>query len=93
MDQTRDYYTKWIRQRKTNNHMTSLLCGILKMIQMNIFTKQKQTHGHREQMGCYQGWEAQGCHASLLGNWILVPPVIDRDSQHYTDEDGGVYRI
>ena len=50
MDQTRDYYTKWIiRQRKT-----SLLCGVLKMIQMNIFIKQKQTHRHRKQTYGYQ---------------------------------------
>ena len=60
---------------------------------MSLSTKQKQTHGHREQMGCYQGWEAQGCDASLLGNWIPVSHMIDRYSQHYTDEDGGVYRI
>ena len=30
-------------------HMISLICGILKkMIQMNLFTKQKQTHSLRE---------------------------------------------
>ena len=29
--------------------MISLTCRILKMIQMNLFTKQKQTHRLREQ--------------------------------------------
>ena len=34
---------------KDRCHMISLTCGILrKMIQMNLFTKQKQTHRHRK---------------------------------------------
>ena len=41
-----------VRQRKDKYHMTSFTCDILKeMIQMNLLTKQKQTH--REQAyGC-----------------------------------------
>ena len=35
-----------VSQRKTN---ISLICGIKKMIQMNLFTKQKQTHRIRKQ--------------------------------------------
>ena len=31
----------------------SLIRGILKMIQMNLFTKQKQTHRHRKQIYGY----------------------------------------
>ena len=27
-----------------SHHMISLICGIKKMIQMNLFTKQKNTH-------------------------------------------------
>ena len=37
-----------VRQRKTNNHMISLICGIQNMIQMNLSMKQKQTHRHRK---------------------------------------------
>ena len=38
---------------KDKYHMISLICTILKLIQMNLFTKQKQTHRHREQTcGC-----------------------------------------
>ena len=33
-------------------HMISLLCGIENMAQMNLSTKQKQTHRHRDQTGC-----------------------------------------
>ena len=47
---------------KDKYHMISLICGILKMIQMNLFTRQKQTHRHRKQNYGYQrervgGWE------------------------------------
>ena len=36
--------------------MISLLCGISHMTQMDLFTKQEQTHRHREQTcGCQAG--------------------------------------
>ena len=34
---------------KYKYYMMSITCGIQKMIQMNLFTKQKQTHRHRKQ--------------------------------------------
>ena len=34
--------------------MISVTCGILKRIQMNLITKQKQTHRHRKQTYGYQ---------------------------------------
>ena len=34
---------------KDKYHMISLICGIYKMIQMNLFTKQKQTHKLQKQ--------------------------------------------
>ena len=39
---------------KDKYHTISLICGISKMIQMNLFTIQKQTHRHRKQMYGYQ---------------------------------------
>ena len=39
---------------KNKYHVISLICGILKMIKMNLFTKQKQTHRHRKQTYGYQ---------------------------------------
>ena len=35
-------------------HNMSLICGVLKIIQMNLFSKQKQTHRHRKQTYSYQ---------------------------------------
>ena len=44
-------------QRKTN---ISLICGIKKMIQMNLFTKQKQTHIIRKQTSYQRGRGGRG---------------------------------
>ena len=41
---------------------------ILKLIQMNLFTKQKQTHRHRNQTYGYQGGEGEGGR-DKLGIW------------------------
>ena len=41
------------QKEKDKYHMISLICGI-KKIQMNLFTKQKQTHRHRKQTYGYQ---------------------------------------
>ena len=42
--------------------------NLKKMIQMNLFTKQKQTHRHRKQTYGYQrGW--QGWERDKLGIW------------------------
>ena len=35
--------------------MISLICGTLKMIGMNLYTKQKQTHRHREETNVTKG--------------------------------------
>ena len=35
-------------------HMIALICGIENMIQMNLFTKQKQAHRHGKQTYGYQ---------------------------------------
>ena len=37
----RDYHTEWSKSEKDKNHMVSLTCGIKKMVQKNLFTKQK----------------------------------------------------
>ena len=39
------------QKEKDKYHMISLTCGISNLIQMNLSTKQKQTHRHREQTG------------------------------------------
>ena len=55
MDGPRDYQTegsKLDRERQILYDITYM--WNLKMIQMNLFTKQKQTHRHREQIYDYQ---------------------------------------
>ena len=48
--------------------MISLICGIFFLIiQMNLFTKQKQTHRLREQIYGYQGRKGRG--RDSLGVW------------------------
>ena len=47
-----------VSQRDKHKYcMISLLCGIFKkIVQMNLYTKQKQTHRHRKQTyGCQKG--------------------------------------
>ena len=68
MDGPRDDHTKWSETEKDKYHMISLIWGIWKMIQwtywneMNLFTKQKQTHRLRE--GTY------GCQGGSVGEGI-----------------------
>ena len=48
--------------------MISLICGILKnMIQMNLFTEQKQANRHRKQTYGYQRGNVEG--RDKLGVW------------------------
>jgi len=42
------------QKEKDKYHMISLICGILKMIQKNLLTKQKKTHRYRKQSYGYQ---------------------------------------
>ena len=42
------------QKEKDKYHMISLICGILKVIQKNLLTKQKQTHRYRKQCYGYQ---------------------------------------
>ena len=44
------------RREKDKYHVISLIGGISNMVQINLSTKQKQTHRHREQIcGCQKG--------------------------------------
>ena len=60
MDGPRDDHTKWSRSDKDKYHMISLVCGIWNIIQMNLFTKQEQTHRHRKQTYGYQRGKGVG---------------------------------
>ena len=54
MDGSKDHYTKWSQKEKDKHHMISLVCDIWNVIQMNLCTKQKQTHRFKKQMHGYQ---------------------------------------
>ena len=55
-----------IQKEKDKYHMISLIYGIKNMTQMNIYTKQKQTNRHREQIcGCW----GQGSVGEEVGGW------------------------
>ena len=45
---------------KDKYHMTSLICGILKLIQMNLFIKQKQTQTLNTNFGYQRGKVGEG---------------------------------
>ena len=49
MDLENIHSVKQVRERQT-----SLTCGILKIIPMNLYTQQKQIHRHRKQTYGYQ---------------------------------------
>ena len=64
-----DYHTKWSksdRERQISYDITYMQ-NILKMIQMNLSTKQKQTHRPREWTYGYQGGRGKG--RDRLGVW------------------------
>ena len=60
MDRPGDDHTKWSQTEKDKYHMISLISGIKKIIQMSLFTKQKQTHRHRKQTYRYQRGMGEG---------------------------------
>ena len=44
------------QKEKDKYHVTSLICGIQNMTQMNLLLKQKQKHRHRKQICVCQKW-------------------------------------
>ena len=56
MDGARDYHTKWSKSdREINIIWYHLYVKSKKMIQINLFTKQKQTNRHRKQLWLPKG--------------------------------------
>ena len=85
MDGLRDYYTKWgkFKQRQTNHDITYVESN-KKMIQMNLFTKQKQTHRLWKQIYHYQRGKMEG--RDKLGVWnkhiyTTIYKIINKDLQ------------
>ena len=57
MDGARDDHTNGVSQRQIYD--ITYMWNLKKMIQMNFFTKQKQTHRHRKQIYAYQRGEGK----------------------------------
>ena len=57
----------WTERHRKTNTMISLKCIIFKMIQMNLATKQKQTHGLQKQTYGYQKGKVGGGINKELG--------------------------
>ena len=55
MDGPRDYHTMWSKSEKEKYHTISLICGIKKMVQMNLFIKQKESHRLRKKLMVTKG--------------------------------------
>ena len=78
MDEPRDCHTKWNKAEKDKYHMVLLAYGILKMIQINLFKKQKETHRQGRQTYGYQRRnEGKGWIRSLR----LVDTIYKTDKQ------------
>ena len=61
---------------KDKYYMISLICGIWKITQVNLYTKQKQSHRHRKQTHGYQ--RGKGGGEGIIRNMGL------RDTNYYT---------
>ena len=56
------------QKEKDKNHVISLTCRFSNMTQMNLPTKQKQTHRHREQAcSCQGGGEVKEGGSGIWG--------------------------
>ena len=61
---------KEVTQNEKDKYYTiSLICGIQNMAQMRLSTKQKQTHGHREQTCSRQGGKGKKWHGWEVWGW------------------------
>ena len=49
-----------IGQTQKDKYCISLTCAVYKIIQMNVYVKQKQTHRYRKQTCGYQRGEGRG---------------------------------
>ena len=67
MDGPRDYHTKWSKSDRERQIYHLYVESNKKMIQMNLFTRQKQTHSSRNQTYGYQRGNMGG--SDKLGNW------------------------
>ena len=84
MDGPGDYHTEWSeseRGRQISYDTTYMQNLKKKIIQMNLFTKQKQTHSLREQTYGYQGKRMGGRDKLGVWNWHIHTATFKIDKQ------------
>ena len=68
MDGPRDNHTRWSKSDREKEILYYLYVESKKIIQINLFMKQKQTHKHRKQTYGYQSGKAR-VGRDKLGVW------------------------
>ena len=67
--------------------MILLVCGIKKMVQMNLFTKQKQSQRHRKQTYSYWGEKREGINQEVgidMFTLLNIKWITDKDLLYST---------
>ena len=68
--------------------MILLVCGIKKMVQMNLFTKQKQSQRHRKQTYSYWGEKREGINQEVgtdMFTLLNIKWITDKDLLYSTE--------
>ena len=61
------------QKEKDKNYTISLICGIQNTVEMDVFTKQKETHRPRDQTcGCQGEGEERDELGMGIDRWILL---------------------
>ena len=83
MDRPGDYHTKWSKSdRERQIYVVAYMRNLKKkIIQMNLFTKQKQTHRLREPTYGYQGRRVGGRDRVGVWDWHVHTAVFKIDNQ------------
>ena len=69
MNGARDYHSEWSKSKKNKYHMNiTYMWNLIKIIQKNLFIKQKQTHRFQNQAYGYHRWN-HWAGREELGGW------------------------
>ena len=80
MDEPRDYHTKWIKPERQISYIT-YMWNLRKMIRMNLFTRQEQSHILREWTYDYWGGISEGRDRLGVYDWHVHTFIFKLDNQ------------
>ena len=78
---------------KDKYYMISLIFGIQKIVKMNLFTKQKQTHRHRKQTISYQRGRGGGINWEFEINRCTLSYIKQVNKRVYCIPQGTIFDI